>query len=485
MELLMPVFWIVPLRIEAMKLTSGEKIELGASETLHVMSMCEENFMRTNFGLSSIINSMGYIREVEKVRDIQSKFLEGALIGRLRSRYHIGRVMCYDSVGVRNSVGIGMEKSKNEDGWDDDGTDCSSTLHGIAKEDMCAYEINEDAMSSQEIRLQAGLDALGVALNAKMASIKQTKAVQMEALNAMSDKERVLLREQSKFYTFDEEMICKRSYNLEANMELKRMCECSPWNGNVFANSKLKASIIAYMFESSMDKSEILVATDGVLVRRLHVLSLLPKHVVDNQVISMFCHMLTKRERERSFRRPKYWWIPATITRPAPGRTGIYNERERWTDWVGPIYDCEKIYIPVFERNHWFVAIMDMEERVVRVRVCLCEIPLITVLAILDEILRGMDYAFIEELREGMRVDWKFVSFAIIRDDCEVDQCEDFSCGVYVIKCMEAAYKRDRVCNHVKLDEERSHAAMKMAMGPHNLRRGYLLNRANCHIPDD
>ncbi|PON91337.1 hypothetical protein TorRG33x02_129000 [Trema orientale] len=99
--------------------------------------------------------------------------------------------------------------------------------------------------------------------------------------------------------------------------------------------------------------------------------------------------------------------------------------------------------------------------------------------------LRGIDYAFIEELREGMRVDWKFVSFVIIRDDCEVDQCEDFNCGIYVIKCMEAAYKRDRVCNHVKLEEERSHAAMKMAMAPHNLRHRYLLNRAKCHMPDD
>ncbi|PON51840.1 hypothetical protein TorRG33x02_310310 [Trema orientale] len=173
----------------------GEKIELGASETLHVMSMCEENFIRTNFGLSSIKNSVGYIREVEKVRDIQSKFLKGALIGRLRSRYDIGRVMRYDSVRVRNSIGIGIEKSENEDSWDDDGTDRSSTLHGIAKKDMCMYEINEDVMSSQEIRLQDGLDALDVALKAEIASIKQTKAVQMEALNVMSDKEHVLLRE--------------------------------------------------------------------------------------------------------------------------------------------------------------------------------------------------------------------------------------------------------------------------------------------------
>ncbi|PON51839.1 Ulp1 protease family, C-terminal catalytic domain containing protein [Trema orientale] len=139
----------------------------------------------------------------------------------------------------------------------------------------------------------------------------------------------------------------------------------------------------------------------------------------------------------------------AKVLRPAPGRTGIYSERERWSDWVSPIYDCEKIYIPVFECNHWYVAIMDMEDCVVRVRVSLREIPLIIILAVLDEILRGIDYAFIEELREGMRVDWKFVSFVIIRDDCEVDQCEDFSCGIYVIKCMEAVYKKDRVCNHV------------------------------------
>ncbi|PON96562.1 hypothetical protein TorRG33x02_075430 [Trema orientale] len=92
-----------------------------------------------------------------KVRDAESKFLEGSVIAGLRSQCDKGRVMDYDSFGcVRNNV---------------------------------------DDMSSQEIRLLAGLDALGISLKTEMTLVIKTKSVQLEVLNKTPDKERELLRD--------------------------------------------------------------------------------------------------------------------------------------------------------------------------------------------------------------------------------------------------------------------------------------------------
>lgn len=42
----------------------GENLDLGAIETLCMMSMYEESLLTTNFGLSSITNCVGNIREI-------------------------------------------------------------------------------------------------------------------------------------------------------------------------------------------------------------------------------------------------------------------------------------------------------------------------------------------------------------------------------------------------------------------------------------
>lgn len=65
--------------------------------------------------------------------------------------------------------------------------------------------------------------------------------------------------------------------------------------------------------------------------------------------------------------------------------------------------------------------------------------------------LRALDHVFKDEIVAAKGANWTFASFIIYEADSVVQymKCTNFECGIYVVKCMEAAYNNDKICVHV------------------------------------
>ncbi|PON60692.1 hypothetical protein PanWU01x14_151100 [Parasponia andersonii] len=109
------------------------------------------------------------------------------------------------------------------------------------------------------------------------------------------------------------------------------------------------------------------------------------------------------------------------IERPDRFRIDLQMEWSEWRDWGETVYVLDNLHIP--------------------------SVP--TGLAIVDEILRAMDLVFRSQIVACKGAQWSFASFpSISGHNILKDYCDHY-CRIYVIKCMQAAYNRDRICSHV------------------------------------
>ncbi|PON90282.1 Ulp1 protease family, C-terminal catalytic domain containing protein [Trema orientale] len=180
---------------------------------------------------------------------------------------------------------------------------------------------------------------------------------------------------------------------------------------------------------------EILVATDLVIVRQFHLMSLKANEVVDSRDLIK---------------------IVGSIFRAF--QMGFMG----WTT----------IYLPIIQDNYWFIAIVKLKENVVHVFDSL-QIPTLAIgLAIVDDL--GLDFIFKKEISLSMPVGWTSKDFIVIKGD-HIPLCSKAEeSGIYVMKLMQSAYSTEKICENGTEIDERNSLAFQLTMSVHNRRRSFL-----------
>ncbi|PON92167.1 Ulp1 protease family, C-terminal catalytic domain containing protein [Trema orientale] len=354
-----------------------------------------------------------------------------------------------------------LENSKNvwESIIDDD--------HSNIDRDVDNYGIR----SLMEDKLELALNAISEGLKVEISNMASNHPRDVEQLNDISpDEMDILDRDEEHYGVFIPEGV-----ELSTSRVIKIICDstCKDENGNaspiilLLKNVRLKR-LIQCILDSNKEYSEILFASDLVIVRRSQLMSLMPKELLDNRIINCIAHLLTMFERRRSCKKSKFWWIPTNISRPYPDLIDQYTDRSQWEDWVGPLSECEK--------NHWFIALVKLKEKEVHIYDSL-EIPeWRNGIIIVDDILRGLDHAFKDEISISMPGGWSFTSFVVLKADNIPLRCTDNDCGIYVIRCMQAAYNNDEICLHGSAEEEREFVGLQVVTSHLNRRLSYIMS---------
>ncbi|PON32400.1 Ulp1 protease family, C-terminal catalytic domain containing protein [Trema orientale] len=233
-----------------------------------------------------------------------------------------------------------------------------------------------------------------------------------------------------------------------------------------------------YLFHKGSENREILSLTEMVVLRRMHILSLEPEILVHRRIINSIVDILTRNQHELTPHDLKFWWIPTTITRPIHGVLYAVRDRMEWNPWIGLLSQCRKIYLPIMAQKHWFVAIVDLEERIVFVRDNMDIPPAKLGLPIIADILIALDTVLMDERHNWKGETWSFKDFPILQHHCIPDKRCQNDCGIYVIKAMQAAANGDILCNHGNPLEERDCVALQITMSRHNKFLRNLMYRA-------
>lgn len=78
--------------------------------------------------------------------------------------------------------------------------------------------------------------------------------------------------------------------------------------------------------------------------------------------------------------------------------------------------------------------------------------------------LRAMDLVFRSQVVTCKGAQWSFASFPVISGHNIIKDCCDHYYGIYVLKCMQATYNRDRIYSHGTGDEERLCVVIQLLM---------------------
>ncbi|POO00502.1 Ulp1 protease family, C-terminal catalytic domain containing protein [Trema orientale] len=350
---------------------------------------------------------------------------------------------------------------------------------------------SSQSVSSKEKRVEKVLDAIGDMLKLDYNFLNVKSPIVVEELNdILAEEQDLITRDEITYrdslYVWDtvkcEESTvvlngwCEPPYNIITKKSSHEGFLFFSLDSNFLSSSKKAPFIklIEYLFDGNNDHREILVATDLVIVRRFHLMSLKANEVVDSRIVNCFAHMLTIHERDRTHNNAKFWWIPTNISRPDKDRLGQYSERSKWDSWVGPLCACDQIYLPIIQDNYWFIAIVKLKENVVHVFDSL-QIPTLAIgLAIVDDLLQGLDFIFKKEISLSMPVGWSFKDFIVIKGD-HVPLCSKAKeSGIYVIKLMQSAYSTEKICENGTEIDERNSIALQLTMSVHNRRRSFL-----------
>ncbi|PON64571.1 Ulp1 protease family, C-terminal catalytic domain containing protein [Parasponia andersonii] len=204
---------------------------------------------------------------------------------------------------------------------------------------------------------------------------------------------------------------------------------------------------------------------DGGTSEDAYIESFEPAHP---RIVNGIVDILTRNQHKLTPYDLKFWLIPTTVTRPRHGVLYALHNRMEWNPWIGPLWQCRKIYLRIISQQHWLVAFVDMQERIVFVRDNL-DIPAAKLgLAIIAEILIALDSVLMDERHSWKGRTWSFKDFPILQHHCIPDKCRENDCGIYVIKAMQATVNGDVLCNHDNPLEERACVALQMTMSRHN-----------------
>ncbi|KAJ6683289.1 hypothetical protein OIU85_007015 [Salix viminalis] len=224
--------------------------------------------------------------------------------------------------------------------------------------------------------------------------------------------------------------------------------------------------LIEYVFDSSLNWSEIVVQCKNYYLTRGELRSLRPRTWLDDNVLSTMSDAVTLVKKKMKY--PVNWYLPISFAENTddPRKCISFAEKHRIKEnYMSDLLCCEKVFVPVFdeERNHFFLYVLQLKTQVVEIwdsfaassqsdwgdrR--------------LHNLLVSLDALFKDDIDQKYQNVWSFKDFRMERPSNVPQQPNGYDCGVYVIKFMVAPEEVTNPDFVFDSDNERLEVALRL-----------------------
>ncbi|KAJ6370507.1 hypothetical protein OIU76_028733 [Salix suchowensis] len=201
--------------------------------------------------------------------------------------------------------------------------------------------------------------------------------------------------------------------------------------------------LIQYVFDSSLNGSEIVVQCKNYYLTRGELRSLRPQTWLDDNVLSTMSDAVTLVKKKMKY--PVNWYLPISFAENTddPRKCISFAEKHRIKEnYMSDLLCCEKVFVPVFdeERNHFFLYVLQR----------------------LHNLLVSLDALFKDDIDQKYQNVWSFKDFRMERPSNVPQQPNGYDCGVYVIKFMVAPEEVTNPDFVFDSDNERLEVALRL-----------------------
>ncbi|XP_062085490.1 uncharacterized protein LOC133791584 [Humulus lupulus] len=174
-----------------------------------------------------------------------------------------------------------------------------------------------------------------------------------------------------------------------------------------------EAAPMEYVMNPNLPPDEVLFLGEKVVGRRVDFQTLGKNKLVSPRVVNCLVEILTTVERFERGNQNKFWWILTNLSRPDPASIFTLSEPTKWMEWCGALRRCEKVYVPVMAKIHWFLSVLIMKYKKVDVYDDFkkCSFQLGT--AIMSHMLLSMDNVFKDKIINIFGSSWNFFGFNV------------------------------------------------------------------------
>ncbi|KAB5515707.1 hypothetical protein DKX38_026355 [Salix brachista] len=226
--------------------------------------------------------------------------------------------------------------------------------------------------------------------------------------------------------------------------------------------------LINYIFNSSLDESEIVVHCNRNHLTRSELCTLRPQTCLDDNVISIMSDALTLAERKKKGSRN--WYLPICFAEYAYDTSECISFARKHMfreNYMSALFSCKKIYVPVFdkERSHFYLYVLHIQKQVVEIWDSLAKSSGSSVDNRLPNMLATLDTLFEDDIERNHLDGWSFASFSVDRPPNVPQQPNGYDCGVYVIKFMLAPEEATQPDFDFDSDTERLDVVLRLLDG--------------------
>ncbi|KAF9663186.1 hypothetical protein SADUNF_Sadunf17G0012100 [Salix dunnii] len=239
--------------------------------------------------------------------------------------------------------------------------------------------------------------------------------------------------------------------------------------------------LINYIFNSSLDESEIVVHCNHNYLTRSELCTLRPQTCLDDNIISIMSDALTLAERKKKGSRN--WYLPICFAEYAYDTSECISFARKHMfreNYMSALFSCEKMYVPVFdkERSHFYLYVLHIKKQVVEIWDSLAKSSGSSVDNRLPSMLATLDILFEDDIEQNYPDGWSFTSFSVDRSPNVPQQTNGYDCGVYVIKFMLAPEEATQPDFDLDSDTERLDVVLRLLDGNVNSYRTELVAKA-------